>query len=140
MTTMELLGRAREARAAMALAGTERKNAALLAMAESLERGAGEILAANRADLAAAEGTISPVMMDLYGLDQPLFFQYLNLQLKEGYRSHTGGVTVHWDGTITQELTEDQAAWNRNHWLLQYDLMFGGEYALGRMGLDLGGE
>lgn len=89
---------------------------------------------------AIAAYEISPVMMDLYGLDQPLFFQYLNLQLKEGYRSHTGGVTVNWDGTVTQELTEDQAAWNRNHWLLQYDLMFGGEYALGRMGLDLGGE
>ena len=64
MTTMELLGRAREAKAPMALADTERKNAALLAMAEELEAGAGEILAANREDLEAAEGTISPVMMD----------------------------------------------------------------------------
>ncbi len=64
MTTMELLGRAREAKAPMALADTERKNAALLAMAEELEAGAGEILAANREDLEAAEGIISPVMMD----------------------------------------------------------------------------
>ncbi len=78
---------------------------------------------------------ISPVMMDLFGLEQPLYFQYLNRQLRWGYRSYSGGVTVNWDGTLSEELTEKQSVWNQKHWLLQYDLMFGDEYALTRMGL-----
>ena len=48
---------------------------------------------------------ISPVMMDLFGLEQPLYFQYLNRQLRYGYRSCTGGVTVNWDGTVGRGLT-----------------------------------
>ena len=80
---------------------------------------------------------ISPVMMDLFGLEQPLYFQYLNRQLRYGYRSCTGGVTVNWDGTAGRGLTGRQAAWRQDHWLLQYDLMFGKGYALDRMGLQL---
>ena len=80
---------------------------------------------------------ISPVMMDLFGLEQPLYFQYLNRQLRYGYRSCTGGVTVNWDGTVGRGLTGRQTAWWQDHWLLQYDLMFGKGYALDRMGLQL---
>ena len=80
---------------------------------------------------------ISPVMMDLFGLEQPLYFQYLNRQLRYGYRSCTGGVTVNWDGTAGRGLTGRQTAWRQDHWLLQYDLMFGKGYALDRMGLQL---
>ena len=80
---------------------------------------------------------ISPVMMDLFGLEQPLYFQYLNRQLRYGYRSCTGGVTVNWDGTVGRGLTGRQTAWRQDHWLLQYDLMFGKGYALDRMGLQL---
>ena len=80
---------------------------------------------------------ISPVMMDLFGLEQPLYFQYLNRQLRYGYRSCTGGVTVNWDGTVGRGITGRQAAWRQDHWLLQYDLMFGKGYALDRMGLQL---
>ena len=80
---------------------------------------------------------ISPVMMDLFGLEQPLYFQYLNRQLRYGYRSCTGGVTVNWDGTVGRGLAGRQAAWRQDHWLLQYDLMFGKGYALDRMGLQL---
>ena len=80
---------------------------------------------------------ISPVMMDLFGLEQPLYFQYLNRQLRYGYRSCTGGVTVNWDGTVGRGLTGRQAAWRQDHWLLQCDLMFGKGYALDRMGLQL---
>ena len=78
---------------------------------------------------------ISPVMMDIFGLEQPLYFQYLNRQLRYGYRSCTGGVTVAWDGTVAGSLTPRQQAWREKHWLLQYDLMFGEGYALARMGL-----
>ena len=69
MTTMELLKQARQAKAAVALASTEQKNAALLAMAEALLAAEGEILAANALDLAAAKGTVSDVMLDRLALD-----------------------------------------------------------------------
>lgn len=83
---------------------------------------------------------ISPVMLDLCGLEQPLFFEYLNLQLKNAYRSCTGGVTINPDVSVSRELTVGQAEWNKNHWLLEYDLMFGEAYALARMGLTLDEE
>ena len=54
MTTQELLARARQARGAMALADTQTKDRALLAMADALEARQADILAANAQDLAAA--------------------------------------------------------------------------------------
>ena len=68
MTTMELLERARGAKGAMALADTERKNRALLAMADALEADREAILAANAQDLEAARGTVSEVMLDRLAL------------------------------------------------------------------------
>ena len=68
MTTMELLAQARGAKGAMALADSEQKNRALLAMADALERRQGDILAANGQDLEAARGTISEVMLDRLAL------------------------------------------------------------------------
>ena len=75
---------------------------------------------------------ISPVLMELYGLEEPPMFRYLANQLS-AYRSRTLGVTILPDGTATDaDLTGEQEQWFRNHWLLQYDLMFGEEYALTR--------
>ena len=68
MTTMELLKKAKSAKSAMALADTETKNRALLAMADALEAGQKEILAANAQDLADARGKISDVMLDRLAL------------------------------------------------------------------------
>ncbi len=56
MTTLELLKQARGAKGAMALADTEPKNRALLAMADALQAHQEAILAANEADLEAARG------------------------------------------------------------------------------------
>ena len=70
MTTLELLRRAKAAKGAMALAGTEVKNRALAAMAEGLVARASAILEANALDLAAARGTVSGVMLDRLALDQ----------------------------------------------------------------------
>ena len=78
---------------------------------------------------------ISPVMMNLYGLQQPLYFQFLNRQLRAASRACTRGVTMNLDGTTTLEPTEFQQRWTQEHWMLQYDLMFGKGYALTRMGL-----
>ena len=78
---------------------------------------------------------ISPVMMDIYGLEEPLYFQFLNRQLRVASRTNTRGTTMNLDGTTTQAPTEFQQRWSAEHWLLQYDLMFGRGYALQRMGL-----
>ena len=70
MTTHELLEKAAAAKEEIALLSTEKKNAALLAMADSLTAHTAEILAANSLDLADAEGKISPVMMDRLALSK----------------------------------------------------------------------
>lgn len=69
MTTHELLTRAKASKTAMALADTQTKNSALLAMAAALECREEAILAANQLDLDAAQGTISPVMLDRLALN-----------------------------------------------------------------------
>ena len=68
MTTHELLQKANAAKGAMALADTETKNRALLAMADALIAHAGAILSANVQDLEAARGTVSEVMLDRLAL------------------------------------------------------------------------
>ena len=68
MTTRELLEQARAARTALVTADTDCKNTALLAMAQALLDHTGDILAANALDMAAAEGKISPVMLDRLAL------------------------------------------------------------------------
>ena len=69
MTTNELLLRANGAKAAMAAAGTDAKNRALLAMASELLGAQEAILSANALDLEAARGTVSHVMLDRLALD-----------------------------------------------------------------------
>ena len=95
----------------------------------------------NYSDRAVDLGTIaaydiSPVMMELFGLRQPLYFQFLGRQLRSAYRANTRGTIMEKDGTTSNELTPLQQKWSDEHWLLQYDLMFGKGYALGRMGLE----
>ena len=83
---------------------------------------------------------ISPVMMNLYGLKQPIYFQYLNRQLQAACRANTRGIVMNRDGSTTRTPTSLQEQWSEKHWLLQYDLMFGKGYALSRMGMEgLGG-
>ena len=60
----ELLVQAKAAKSRVAALGTEEKNRGLLAMANSLEAHAGEILKANAEDLTQALGKISDVMLD----------------------------------------------------------------------------
>ena len=68
MTTQELLLRARGAKDAMAMADTQTKDRALLAMADALEAEQEKILAANAQDLEQARGTVSDVMLDRLAL------------------------------------------------------------------------
>ena len=70
MTTQELLKTVKAAAPALAEATTAQKNQALLAMAAALEANCGEILTANRRDVAAAQGHIAPVMLDRLALSR----------------------------------------------------------------------
>ena len=64
MTTLELLKKTRGAWGSLRNLEPEAKNRLLLAMADSLEAHSGEILTRNAADMAAAKGRISDVMLD----------------------------------------------------------------------------
>ena len=68
MTTQEILTAARDCKGAMAQASTEQKNRALLSMADALLQHREAILAANGEDLAAAQNTVSQVMLDRLAL------------------------------------------------------------------------
>ena len=70
MTTQEILEAARAARSALGLSSGEVRRAALLGMAEALCSPARQqaILEANAADLEAARGHISEVMLDRLAL------------------------------------------------------------------------
>jgi phosphoglycerol transferase MdoB-like AlkP superfamily enzyme len=67
---------------------------------------------------------ISPVMMDLFGLEKPLMFKYLTQQLTV-LRGRTNAVTIEPDNTFSFEMTGEQRAWFNKHSILQYDYMFG---------------
>lgn len=64
MTTQDILKRAKAAAPSLSNLATDRKNAAIEAMAASLEAAAETILAANQLDMDAARGHISDVMLD----------------------------------------------------------------------------
>ena len=64
MTTRDLLLKAKAAKTAVAIASTEQKISALLAMADALLAESDAILSANAADMQAAKGRISDSMLD----------------------------------------------------------------------------
>lgn len=64
MTTLEIMRGAKRAAPALAMADTDTKNRALLAMAQRLEDGEHSILAANAEDAAAVQGSVGEVMLD----------------------------------------------------------------------------
>ena len=70
MTTLQILQAAQTARRALLEAGTEQKNAALEAMADSLWENREGILAANALDMEAARGRVSEVMLDRLALTE----------------------------------------------------------------------
>ena len=70
MTTIDILKKTKAAWKTICNASNETKNALLLAMADSLEQNCAAILEANRADMDAARGHISDVMLDRLYLDE----------------------------------------------------------------------
>ena len=70
MTTRDILLRAKAATATLSTLTTDKKNAALLAMADALVADTAPILAANAEDMEAAKATISAVMLDRLALTE----------------------------------------------------------------------
>lgn len=70
MTTLEQMQAAKKAAPILTGCSATQKNNALLAMAEALLANRKEILEANALDLEAAQGTISPVMLDRLALSE----------------------------------------------------------------------
>ncbi len=70
MTTQQLLENAKAAKAAVMLLDTEKKNTALLKMADKLIEHTDKILAANKIDVGNAKGIISDVMIDRLSLSE----------------------------------------------------------------------
>lgn len=70
MTTLEKIKKTKAAWGSVANAAPEKKNAMLLAMAQALEDGSADILAANARDMDRARGRISEVMLDRLMLDE----------------------------------------------------------------------
>ena len=64
MTTQQILQAAKAAAPSLLTLTTDQKNAALLSMADALERNVSSILSENEKDMKAAEGSISTVMLD----------------------------------------------------------------------------
>ena len=70
---------------------------------------------------------ISPVVMNLYGLETPTWYDFLIQELSV-MRARTRGITVEPDGSFSEEMTQEQEQWYNDHWMLQYDYMFGEPY------------
>ncbi len=70
---------------------------------------------------------ISPVTMDLYGLEKPLLFEFLTQQMNL-YTAQSKGTIYHANGDVTSEITKTEEDLLYNHSVLQYDLLFGERY------------
>ena len=82
----------------------------------------------NQIDLGiVATYDLSPLVMELYGLEKPLYFEFLRQEM-DVLRVQTHGVTVNPDNSIQFEMEEQQAEVNHEQWMLQYDYMFGSGY------------
>ncbi|NLW78929.1 MAG: LTA synthase family protein [Ruminococcaceae bacterium] len=69
---------------------------------------------------------LSPVMMDLYGLKQPLMFEYLMQQLPATH-GRSKGIVIEPDNTTSEEMTQEQQEWFNRYAILQYNYLFGGK-------------
>ncbi len=70
---------------------------------------------------------ITPLMMDLYGLEKPLYFEFLAQQMNL-YTAASKGTIYYANGNVTREVTQEQENLLYSHSVLQYDLLFGQEY------------
>ncbi len=71
---------------------------------------------------------ITPTMMELYDLKEPVYFEFLAQQMQV-MRASNKGFIVNPDGSILEN-TVDEARRESlaKHWMLQYDVLFGDKY------------
>lgn len=67
---------------------------------------------------------ISPVTMDLYGLEKPLLFEFLTQQLS-AVKARSHGIIIAADDTSSEEATDIQEEWFKKYGILQYNFLFG---------------
>ena len=67
------------------------------------------------------------LLTDLYGLDRPLYFEYLAEQLSV-FRGHYSNTILKPDGTATGSVTKEITEAKRKMQMLQYDLICGSDY------------
>lgn len=70
---------------------------------------------------------ISPVMMDIYQLDRPVFFDFLLAQM-DVLNGYNAGVSITPDGRYETGLTPEQQEIYNKYKILEYDYMFGKHY------------
>lgn len=87
----------------------------------------------NYTDIKCDVGNISsfqimPTVMELFNLDMPLYFEYLN-KLKETSRGYSRNVVLDEDGEPSYDLNSKQKELYDKFHLIQYDHMFGNRYS-----------
>lgn len=88
----------------------------------------------NYEEIDAELGSISsaqllPAVFELYGLKQPLWFDFLN-DVNEILPGLTLSVVAHTDGTYSSEMTEKESEIFQKYKLLQYDYLYGEQYGI----------
>lgn len=101
MTTSEIINEAVSAKTELAILEKDQKNEALLAMADALISDTNLILEANKADVEAARGTISEVMIDRLALNEDRIYA-----MAEGIRN-VAKLPDPVGKTISEKRTED---------------------------------
>lgn len=71
---------------------------------------------------------ISATMLQIYGLSEPPIFSFLN-DLREVSPGYSLKVVLNPDGTYSDTLTAEQQNWYYQYQLLQYDYIYGHQYA-----------
>ncbi len=71
---------------------------------------------------------VTSITNDMYGLEQPPYFDLLRQEF-DHYRAKSVGTVVEPDNSYHQNgLTPEQQEFYDKHWLLQYDMLFGKNY------------
>ncbi len=71
---------------------------------------------------------LSPVVMNLFGLEKPKYFDFLSQQMGV-LRASNKGYVVNPDGSIIENsLSPEKRESLNRHWMLQYDALFGENY------------
>lgn len=71
---------------------------------------------------------LMPYMTEKLGLARPAYFEFLS-HSREVLPGHTSIVALSPDGAPKDRMSEEQQTVSLEHWLIQYDMMFGSKYA-----------